>query len=41
MHEVLTWIVARTTEICDAVHADFFDPSIASLPVQQIGEQAS
>jgi uncharacterized alpha-E superfamily protein len=40
LHEVLTWIVATTAEICEAVHADFFDPSIARIPAHQIGEQA-
>jgi uncharacterized alpha-E superfamily protein len=36
LHDVLTWIVVTTAEICDAVRADFFDPT---MPAQQLGEQ--
>jgi uncharacterized alpha-E superfamily protein len=38
LHEVLTWIVDSTAEICTAVHEDFFDPV---LPMQQSQEQAA
>jgi len=28
LHEVLTWIVDTTAEVCVAVHSDFFDPAV-------------
>jgi uncharacterized alpha-E superfamily protein len=36
LHDVLTWIVDTTAEICTAVHQDFFDPT---MPAPEIGEE--
>jgi uncharacterized alpha-E superfamily protein len=34
IHEVLTWIVDSTAELCDAVHDDYLDPPVAMLQRQ-------
>lgn len=31
LHEILEWIVAEIAKVCDAVHAEYLNPSLDSL----------